>query len=87
MHVVPKIYYQGAYPTARLVDGEHGGFQVKVKTFLWAPVSTSGTLRLTATWGATAELPVKLPKGNSSHDLELEAAAKERLREGMPCDM
>ena len=33
-HVVPQISYLGKYPTARLADGEHGGFRLAVRVFL-----------------------------------------------------
>jgi hypothetical protein len=30
-HVVPQVFYEGAYPVAPLSDGSHGGFRVDVK--------------------------------------------------------
>ena len=49
--VVPQVYYQGPFPTSRLEEGDHAGFLVSVRTFIWAPQGFQGTLVVTTTWG------------------------------------
>ncbi|CAK9054165.1 Casein kinase I [Durusdinium trenchii] len=78
LHVVPKVFYQGSYPTSALVDGEHAGFQVKVNIFLSAKAATKGLLQLRPQWGSTpAPVAVSVPEGISKHTLEVNASAKE----------
>ena len=76
-HVVPQITYLGEYPTSPLVDGKHGGFKVDVRTHLWAPAATEGTLTLTTSWGQTASVAVTVPAGNTSHVVAVNAAASD----------
>jgi beta-galactosidase/beta-glucuronidase len=76
-HVVPQITYLGKYPTSPLVDGKHGGFKVDVRTHLWAPAATKGTLTLTTSWGKTASVAVTVPAGNTSHVVTVNAAASD----------
>lgn len=81
-HVVPQIRYNGAYPTERLVDGEHGGFTVAVKVFLESPKGTSGTLQVSGNWGLSSGVQnstsVHIEAGNPrSITLELQAPAKD----------
>ena len=44
-HVTPHTRYQGAYPTTRLQDGEHGGFVVNVTTHLQVPCDNTLSFR------------------------------------------
>lgn len=74
-HVVPQTTYLGAYPTAPLSEGTHGGFKVDVKAHLWAPAATKGTLTVVGSWGQTASAAVTVPKGNSSSTVTITAAA------------
>lgn len=90
-HVAPHTHYRGEYPTARLVDGEHGGFVVNVTAHLWVPPGgAKGTLSVAGSWAAgstesndhsdnTAAVassgPVTLPAGESTLSLELTASA------------
>ena len=50
-HVVAHTFYQGAYPTQPLLDGQHGGFDVRVRVHLWAPHAGAGQLAVTGAWG------------------------------------
>ena len=47
-YVVPQIFYQGDYPTARLRDGEHAGFHVAVRVHFSAAAAVHGVLLLRA---------------------------------------
>ena len=77
-HVVPKIFYQGKYPTTALVDGQHAGFKVKLKVFLSATKSTFGSLIIQNSWDHTIELAaLTVPEGNSNVTLEVNASAKD----------
>ena len=50
-HVTPHTHYLGSYPTARLVDGEHGGFTVNVTAHLWVPPGgATGSLSVAGSW-------------------------------------
>jgi len=85
-HVTPHTRYKGAYPTARLVDGEHGGFVVNVTTHFWAPPGgATGSLAVAGSWapagsgvGAAAAASsgaTTLPAGDSMVSLQLAATA------------
>ena len=75
-HVVPQITYLGEYPTAPLSEGTHGGFKVDVKVHLWgAAKSSTGTLKVTGSWGQTASTQVTVPAGDSVSNVTINAAA------------
>lgn len=75
-HVVPQVRYDGAYPTTRLVDGQHSGFTVGVKVFLESPGGTSGTVEVAGSWGGSNTTQVHLSAGsNTAVTLELKAKA------------
>ena len=74
-HVVPQIVYKGAYPTARLLDGAHGGFAVGVRVFFSAAAATTGQLALTTSWGAIAGTPISLAAGESNVTISAAADA------------
>jgi beta-mannosidase len=91
-HVTPHTYYAGAYPTARLADGKHGGFTVNVTAHLWVPLGgASGTLTVAGSWAPTGtargEGPnvttmvssdtATLPAGNHAMSLQLTATAQQ----------
>jgi hypothetical protein len=80
-HVVPQIFYQGAYPTAPLTEGTHGGFSVDVNVHLWAPAAgAKGKICAIAGWGSSQQsvcAAVSAVAGNSVHTLNLTAAAKD----------
>ena len=77
-HVVPQISYRGDYPTRPLVDGEHGGFEVRVRVFLSARAPTSGVLTLNNSWGGAADVAaVSVPAGASNVTLATTASAKQ----------
>jgi beta-mannosidase len=74
-HIVPHVYYRGAYPTAPLTDAGAGPWQVTTTVFFTSPVATSGTLTINSTWaGASASVPVSLPVGTASVNVTLTAA-------------
>ena len=71
-HVVPKVFYQGKYPTKALVDGEHEGFKVKLKVFLSAKSATFGSLAVQNSWDhAIYVAAMTVPEGNSSALIEM----------------
>jgi len=74
-HIVPHVYYRGAYPTAPLSDSSAGPWQVVTTVFFTSPVATTGTLTVSGTWtgGATASVPVNLPAGDSTVNVTLSA--------------
>jgi hypothetical protein len=76
-HVVPQVKYDGAYPTARLVDGQHDDFTVGVKVFLESPHGTSGTVEVTGSWGSSDTTQVHLAAGSNTVTLELNAKASD----------
>ena len=50
-HLTPHTHFRGAYPTVRLVDGEHGGFTVNVTAHFWAPQGgATGALAVAGSW-------------------------------------
>lgn len=77
-HLVPKIFYQGKYPTSPLVDGQHAGFKVMVKVFFSTKNATSGGLVIQNSWNNVIEMAaVTLPEGNSSVTLPVNASAED----------
>ena len=76
--MVPQIFYTGAFPTAPLVDGAHGGFKVDVRVHLWAPSPTTVSVAATGAWGGSAAATTfKVPAGDSSQTVSMTATAKE----------
>jgi beta-mannosidase len=89
--VTPHAHYQGEYPTARLTDGEHGGFRVNVTAHLWAPPGgASGALSVAGSWAGSAtgsgsdsddgsatasSGAMTVPAGESTVSLQLTASA------------
>ena len=82
-HVVPLTYYLGAFPTAPLSDGTHGGFTVSVAVHMWAAAGgATAAVTVAGTWGsgsgtttnATAT-PIQVPAGDSVTTLTLAAPA------------
>ena len=50
-HLTPHTLYSGAYPTAPLKDGAHGGFSVNVTVHLWVPPGgATGALAVAGSW-------------------------------------
>lgn len=74
-HVVPHVFYRGAYPTAPLADGAFGAFEVRVRAHFSAAAAAAGVLRVEGEWGAAAEVAVSLPPGASNATLTLSAAS------------
>lgn len=75
--VVPQIFYSGEYPTTPLQDGNHGGFSVQARVFLWAPAATSGSIAVKGDWGESASQQVQVPAGESDFTLTLTASASQ----------
>ena len=86
--MTPHTKYQGAYPTSRLQDGDHGGFAVNVTTHLWVPSGgATGSLAVTGSWAsagpaaaagtASSKVATTLPAGESSISVQLMATAKQ----------
>jgi beta-galactosidase/beta-glucuronidase len=74
-HIVPQIFYKGAYPVVPLTEGDHGGFDVEVRVHMWAASATSGTLTATGEWGGSASQLVQVPAGHSHVVLKTTASA------------
>lgn len=75
-HIVPQIKYAGEYPTTRLVDGSHGGFDVDVRLHIWAPTTTLADVGITGSWTKTGKTKqVQIPAGDSSVTLSMKASA------------
>eukprot|EP00041_Stephanoeca_diplocostata_P030471 m.923001 g.923001 ORF g.923001 m.923001 type:complete len:903 (-) comp23763_c0_seq5:340-3048(-) len=77
-YVKPLVSYLGAYPTAPLADGTHGGFQVNVTTYVSVPpAGATGEVQVKTEWGASASQQVTFPAGESSVSLLLKATAQQ----------
>ena len=76
-YVTPLIHYRGEPPTARLADGQHSGFDVRVRIHLHAAAPTAATIRVQPSWagGVSALKNVTLSAGGSTHTVELSAEA------------
>jgi beta-mannosidase len=89
-HVVPQIKYRGAYPTQRLVDGAHSGFDVTVRVFFaqlssaqssaHSSVVVSGELTVDTEWGSTKTVAVTVPADRTKYvTIDISAEAKDIL--------
>ena len=90
-HVVPQIKYRGAYPTQRLVDGAHSGFDVTVRVFFaqlssssqsssQSSIVISGELTVDTEWGSTKKVAVNVPADRSNYvTINVSAEAKDIL--------
>ena len=77
-HVTPLIHYRGEPPTARLADGQHSGFDVRVRIHLNAAAPTAATIRVQPSWaggGVSAVRNITLSAGDSTHTVELSVEA------------
>jgi beta-mannosidase len=79
-HLTPHTHYLGAYPTAPLLDGTHGGFRVNVTAHFWAPAGGArGSLTVRGEWdgggSANASGEIELPTGQSQASLQITATA------------
>ena len=74
-HVVPHVFYLGAFPVAPLSDADNGGFSVAVRVHMWAPAGgAAGTLSVSGAWpGAQATAPVSVGAGESNVTVMLAA--------------
>ena len=78
-HQVCHTYYRGDFPTKPLADGDHGGFDVAVRVYLWAPRSGKVRLAVSGSWSASAAktVTVDLEKGDSNITVTLQADASD----------
>eukprot|EP01116_Phalansterium_solitarium_P018951 TRINITY_DN5166_c2_g1_i1.p1 TRINITY_DN5166_c2_g1~~TRINITY_DN5166_c2_g1_i1.p1 ORF type:complete len:461 (-),score=159.37 TRINITY_DN5166_c2_g1_i1:31-1413(-) len=76
-HVVPLVYYRGPYPTAPLVDGQQGPFEVKVRVHVFAASAVSGTMALSTSWNSSTTQQISLPAGESNVTLVVSASPDE----------
>ena len=67
-HVVPLVFYTGAYAIAPLTDASAGPWTVSVRVFMSAVAAASGTLTVSGSWGGSASSPVTIagPTANTS---------------------
>ena len=65
-HVVPLVYYTGAYPTAPLSDATAGPWRVSVRIFMASTGPASGSLTVTGAWGGSATAPVSIPTATTN---------------------
>eukprot|EP00039_Didymoeca_costata_P007213 m.97371 g.97371 ORF g.97371 m.97371 type:complete len:1025 (-) comp13593_c0_seq2:109-3183(-) len=49
-HVVPKMMYQGPYPTEPLTEETKGDFKIDVEVHIWSPAQVSGDIQLSGSW-------------------------------------
>jgi beta-mannosidase len=74
-HVVPHVFYTGAFPTQALTDADFAPFTLSVRTHFSAPAAAKGTLTLSVPWGSgVAPVPVSLPAGESNVTINVTAA-------------
>eukprot|EP01060_Flectonema_neradi_P008387 TRINITY_DN159_c8_g1_i1.p1 TRINITY_DN159_c8_g1~~TRINITY_DN159_c8_g1_i1.p1 ORF type:complete len:941 (+),score=169.32 TRINITY_DN159_c8_g1_i1:61-2823(+) len=77
-HVTPQTYYLGDYPVEPLTDGNHGGFKVSVRIFTYCKAAMTAKIDLQGSWGsATQTGSFDLPKGNSTHTLNMTVSASD----------
>jgi hypothetical protein len=76
-HVTPLIHYRGEPPTARLADGQHSGFDVRVRIHLNAAAPTAASIRVQPSWagGVSALRNITLSAGDNTVELSVEATA------------
>eukprot|EP00117_Sycon_ciliatum_P047416 scpid83310/ scgid33866/ Probable beta-mannosidase A; Mannanase A len=79
-HIVPQIFYTGAYPTEPLVAHEHADFKVDVTVLFNVPRASVGTLQVRGQWGmqTSVTVNVSLPAGSDVRQtVTLTASAKD----------
>ena len=76
-HIVPHVFYTGPFPTQPLAEHQHGDFNVTVRTHMWSPSGSSGTVKVSSAWGASLEKKINVPKGESSVSMTVVASAKD----------
>jgi beta-mannosidase len=77
-HVVPHVFYKGAYPSKPLHDGQHAGFDVHISIHFWAPQATTGTVDVRGSWSTLAlTQEVNIPEGDSMINATISVTASE----------
>lgn len=75
--VVPEIFYNAPHPITRLGDGQHAGFTVRTRVYLWSHSALSGKLRVSGTWGAEASAEVAGAAGSTVVVTNVSASAEQ----------
>ena len=81
-HIVPQIKYLGDYPTERMTDGNHAGFNVNVRVFFStssaAAAAATGDLTIDTEWGTSNTTTITVPTTTSNYaTISIIATAKE----------
>eukprot|EP00403_Amphidinium_massartii_P026586 CAMPEP_0178395896 /NCGR_PEP_ID=MMETSP0689_2-20121128/13452_1 /TAXON_ID=160604 /ORGANISM="Amphidinium massartii, Strain CS-259" /LENGTH=952 /DNA_ID=CAMNT_0020016559 /DNA_START=255 /DNA_END=3113 /DNA_ORIENTATION=+ len=75
-YVVPQVQFLGNYPTSRLEDGNHAGFEVRMHIHIWASMAASVVIQGLTDWGAAAAPSWhNVSAGTSTVELRLLASA------------
>jgi beta-mannosidase len=75
--VVPEIFYNAPHPITRLADGQHAGFTVRTRVYLWSPIGLNGKLRVSGTWGAEGSAQFSEAAGVAVAILNMSATAQQ----------
>ena len=75
--VVPEIFYNAQHPIAKLSDGNHAGFTVRTRVYLWSPSGLQGKLRVAGSWGAEASVSLDQKGGASVAVVNVSASAEQ----------
>ena len=75
--LVPEIFYNAVHPTTQLVDGQHAGFTVRCRVYLWSPGGCSGKLSVTGSWGQSTSVQLQEPAGSSVKVVNITASASD----------
>lgn len=76
MHLVPQVFYNGAYPSQPLTSQTTGDFEVRTRVHLWTPPSSAGSrikLSINGSWGAQNTTTITAQPGDSNVTLVLAA--------------
>jgi beta-galactosidase/beta-glucuronidase len=83
VHVVPQIFYTGAYPATPLKDGSFSDFNVSVRLHFWSKSGSSGTVNFAVPWAsddAQTSVAVTIPAGESKQTFTLAAASAKNVK-------
>ena len=75
--VVPEIFYNAPHPIARLADGEHAGFTVRTRVYLWSPSGLNAKLRVSGSWGSAASAQITEVAGAAVAIVNMSASAEQ----------
>jgi beta-galactosidase/beta-glucuronidase len=83
VHMVPQIFYTGAYPATPLKDGSFSDFNVSVRLHFWSQAGSRGAVSLTVPWAsdeAQTSVAVTIPAGESKQTFTLPAASAKDVK-------